>query len=108
MKGWGVRTYPELCVLEHRQTGSAKASPLGSRIREGQRLYALGYDVWFFSLRCLYRLMEQPKIIGSGAALYGFLQGMLKREPLVLPPEVVQYLRVEQRGKLRRKLTGLG
>jgi hypothetical protein len=52
--------------------------------------------------------MEQPKIIGSGAALYGFLQGMLKREPLVLPPEVVQYLRVEQRGKLRRKLTGLG
>lgn len=108
MKGWGVRTYPELCVLEHRLTGSAKASPLGSRIREGQRLYALGYDVWFFSLRCLYRLMEQPRIIGSGAALYGFLQGLFKREPFVLPPEVVQYLRVEQRGKLRRKLTGSG
>ncbi len=107
MKGWGVQTFPDLCVLEHRRTGSAKASPLGSRVREGRRLYALGYDFGFFSLRCLYRMMEQPKITGSGAALYGFLQGMLKREPFVLPPEVVQYLRVEQRRKLRRKLVGL-
>lgn len=106
MKGWRVRTFPQLHVLEHRRTGSAKASPLGSRIREGRRLYALGYDLLFFSLRCLYRSMEQPRIIGSGAALFGFLKGMIEREPIVLPSEVVHYLRAEQRGKLRRKLMG--
>lgn len=108
MKGWGVQTFPNLRVLEHRRTGSAKASPLGSRIREGRRLYALGYDFWFFCIRCLYRLMERPRIFGSGAALFGFLQGLFKREPLVLPTEVVHYLRAEQRGKLWRKLMGLG
>jgi biofilm PGA synthesis N-glycosyltransferase PgaC len=108
MKGWGVQTFPNLRVLELRRTGSAKACPLGSRIREGRRLYALGYDFWFFCIRCLYRLMEQPRIFGSGAALFGFLQGLFKREPLVLPTEVVHYLRAEQRGKLWRKLMGLG
>ena len=108
MKGWRVRTFPYLHVLEHRRTGSAKASPLGSRIREGRRLYALGYDFWCYCLRCLYRLIERPRIIGSGAGLFGFLQGMFKREPIVLPIEVVHYLRAEQRGKIRRKLMELG
>src|SRR6185312_1382685 len=104
MKGWKVRTVPELSVFEHRRTGSAKASPLGARIREGRRLYSLGYDWWFFSLRCVYRSMERPRIIGSGAAIVGFLLGMLRREPIVLSPEVVRFLRAEQRAKFLRKL----
>jgi poly-beta-1,6-N-acetyl-D-glucosamine synthase len=106
MKGWRVRTLPELRVLEHRRTGSAKASPLKSRVQEGRRLYSLGYGLWFFCMRCLYRSMEQPVIVGSGAALFGFLKGWFRRDPIVLPPEVVHYLRTEQRGKLFRKLRG--
>lgn len=104
MKGWKVRTFPELSVLEHRRTGTAKASPLGARIREGRRFYSLGYGLVFFCLRCIYRSMEQPRIVGSGAALFGFLQGLFKRDPIVLPPEAVNYLRIEQREKLLRKL----
>lgn len=104
MKGWKARTVPELSVLEHRRTGSAAASPLGARVREGRRLYSLGYDWWFFSLRCVYRSMERPRIIGSIAAIVGFLLGMLRREPIVLAPEVVRFLRTEQREKFLRKL----
>lgn len=104
MKGWKVRTVPELSVLEHRRTGSAAASPLGARVREGRRLYSLGYDWWFFSLRCVYRSMERPRIIGSSAAIVGFLLGMLRREPIVLSPQVVRFLRAEQRAKFLRKL----
>ena len=104
MKGWKVRTVPELSVLEHRRTGSAKASPLGNRVREGRRLYSLGYDWRFFSLRCVYRSMERPRIIGSGAAIVGFLLGMLRQEPIVLAPEVVRFLRTEQRQKCLQKL----
>lgn len=47
MKGWKVRTFPKCGVLEHRRTGSSKAGPLGARVREGRRLYSLGYG-WFF------------------------------------------------------------
>lgn len=108
MNHWNVRTFPDLCALEHRRTDSAKASPLEARIREGQRLYALGYDALFFFLRCIYRLKEPPRIIGSGAALLAFLHALLKREPLVLPQKVVHYLRAEQRGKLGHKLMRLG
>ncbi|MBS0150534.1 MAG: glycosyltransferase family 2 protein [Nitrospira sp.] len=104
MRGWMVRTVPELSVLEHRRTGSATASPLGSRIREGRRLYSLGYNWWFFLLRCIYRSMARPRIIGSGAAIAGFLLGVLRREPLVLPPEAVRFLRTEQREKFMRNL----
>lgn len=104
MHGWKVRTFPELSVLEHRRTGTAKASPLGARIREGRRFYSLGYNWWFFGLRCVYRSMELPRIIGSGASIVGFLLGMLRREPIVLAPEVVRFLRTEQREKFLRKL----
>jgi poly-beta-1,6-N-acetyl-D-glucosamine synthase len=104
MKGWRVRTVPELSVLEHRRTGSATASPLESRIREGRRLYSLGYNWWFFVLRCIYRSMEQPRIIGSGAAIAGFLLSMLRGEPIALASEAVRFLRTEQREKFLRKL----
>ncbi len=106
MKGWKVCTFPELRVLEHRRTGSSKASPLLARIQEGRRFYSLGYSLLFFCLRCIYRAMNRPRIVGSGAALCGFLEGMFRRNPLVLPPEIVHYLRAEQRRKLLRKLIG--
>lgn len=104
MKRWRVQTVPELSVLEHRRTGSATASPLESRIREGRRLYSLGYTWWFFVIRCIYRLMERPRMIGSGAAIVGFALGMLRQEPVVLAPEAVRFLRTEQREKFLRKL----
>jgi len=102
MKRWKVHTCPDLTVFEHRRTGSAKASPLGARVREGRRLYSLGYGLLFFSLRCIYRALEPPKCVGSGAAFLGFLLGLLRRDPIVLPPEVVTFLRTEQRDKLLR------
>jgi poly-beta-1,6-N-acetyl-D-glucosamine synthase len=102
--GWAVRTLPDLRVLEHRRTGTAAGRPLAARVREGRRLHALGYGFSFFLMRCVRRSMEPPRIVGSGAALFGFLSALARREPIALPPEVVRYLRREQRGKLRRAL----
>jgi hypothetical protein len=36
--------------------------------------------------------------------LYGYLMSVLRREPVVLPPDTVAYLRAEQRAKMRRLL----
>lgn len=102
MEGWKVRTFPEITVLEHRQTGSATSRPLMSRVNEGRRLHALGYSFLFFFLRCVYRLKERPAIVGSVAALFGFLKSMVKREPIALPQRAVEYLRAEQRSKILR------
>ncbi|OAI47840.1 hypothetical protein AYO43_03995 [Nitrospira sp. SCGC AG-212-E16] len=104
MKGWKVRTFPGLRVLEHRRTGTATARPLASKVKEGKRFQSLGYGFLFLCLRCVYRLMDRPRIVGSAAMLFGYLVGVVRGNPIVLPPDVVKYLRMEQRAKLMRFL----
>jgi poly-beta-1,6-N-acetyl-D-glucosamine synthase len=106
MGGWKSRTFPENKVLEHRRTGSATTRPLGSKLKEGRRFYSLGYSPLFFLIRCVYRICEKPRILGSCAAFCGYLGSLIKREPIALPTETLSYLRREQRGKLKRLLRG--
>ena len=104
MNGWTVRTFPEIQVLEHRRTGSAAARPLESRIQEGRRFHSLGYGFLFYAIRCLYRINRSPRVLGSGAALAGYLDCKIKGDPIALPPDVVRFLRREQLMKLKRLL----
>ena len=104
MHGWTTRTFPEFPVQEHRMTGSATSSPMAFRVKEGKRMHSLGYSPFFFCLRCMYRLMEKPAVIGSGAALYGYFASVFGGSPRAVSPEVVQFLRREQHGKLKRML----
>ena len=107
MRGWTVRKSLSNVTYEHRPTGFAYGNALTAMMREGRRFYSLGYSPLFFLMRCLYRCKDYPPILGSGAALLGFVNSLLRRQPIVLAPEVVNYLRAEQRTKLKRAL-GLG
>ena len=107
MHGWTTRTFAEFPVQEHRMTGSATSSPLIFRVKEGKRMHSLGYSPLFFCARCFYRILAKPAVIGSGAALYGYFASALGGNPQAVDPEVVTFLRKEQRGKLKR-LLGLG
>lgn len=104
MHGWQTRTFPELVTREHRFTGAATASPLKSRLKEGKRMHSLGYSPLFFFVRCIYRLLERPAIIGSFAALWGYFTSAISSTPIAVSPEVVRFLRSEQHGKLKRLL----
>jgi biofilm PGA synthesis N-glycosyltransferase PgaC len=104
MHGWMTRTFPELPAREHRFTGSATASPLKSRLKEGKRLYSLGYSPLFFLVRCLYRFRERPLLLGSLVAYWGYVLSALGRTPIAVTPEMVRFLRAEQHGKLKRLL----
>lgn len=104
MHGWTTRTFPELPAQEHRFTGSATASPLTSRLKEGKRLHSLGYSPLFFFVRCIYRLRERPFLVGSCAAFYGYLASAFGGQPVAVSPEMVGFLRAEQHGKLKRLL----
>jgi glycosyltransferase involved in cell wall biosynthesis len=102
MHGWGVRTFPEHRVFEHRRTGSATARPLRARVKEGRRMQSLGFGLLFFLARSVYRALESPVLIGSAAAVFGFVSSRLRGDPVVLSPEATRFLRAEQLGKLRR------
>jgi biofilm PGA synthesis N-glycosyltransferase PgaC len=107
MNGWETRTFRDLRVFEHRRTGTATTGPLQSRIRQGRLYHSLGYDFLFLLLRCTYRLMDPPAVMGSIAVLYGYVLGTVMGHPRALPSNVVLYLRAEQRGKLRAFIGGL-
>jgi len=100
MKGWTVRKSPENKAYEQRQTGTATSSPLAACYRLGCQLHSLGYGLVFFVLRCLYRIGDPPLVVGSCATFVGFVGSMIKRRPVLLPDEVVEYWRREQRGRL--------
>ncbi len=104
MKGWKTRTFANNKVLEHRRTGSATNRPVAARLKEGRRFHSLGYGWLFFAIRCFYRLWEPPKLVGSGAALAGYFASALTGAPVASPADVVQFLRAEQRTKLKRVL----
>ena len=101
MKGWTVRKSFKEHTFEHRRTSFAWGSPLKAKMREGSHFHSLGYDPLFYFLRCIYRLKEYPFIIGSLSALLGYMIHMIRREPVTLPRPVVDYLKKEQRAKLR-------
>ena len=107
MKGWKVRKFPENRAYEQRRTGTANTGILRSKVREGSRFYSLGYGLLFYTLRCLYRLPERPVLLGSTAALFGYLKSMFQGLPVNLPGEVVSYLRAEQRQKLKQMAAAL-
>jgi len=102
--GWRVRTFADIVVREHRRTGTASARPLAARRREGARFYSLGYRWSFFVARCIRRSLESPPVLGSLSALYGYLASAARRDPRVLPPDALRFLRDEQRRKLLRLL----
>jgi poly-beta-1,6-N-acetyl-D-glucosamine synthase len=104
MHGWKVRKSLRNRVFEHRRTGFAYGKPMVAMLRDGRKFYSLGYDPIFYLLRCIYRLRDYPFLLGSGAALLGYLCSMIRRQPVVLPSEVVAHLRAEQRTKLKRLL----
>lgn len=104
MKGWKVRKSFEHPAYEGRPTGFAYGKPVIAKLCEGRRFYSLGYDPLFYFFRCLYRLHEYPLFIGSMAALLRYMFGYLRREPRVLPSEIISYLRAEQRAKIKQAL----
>lgn len=102
MNGWKVRKFPIRKVFEQRRTGSAHASPLRAKVREGRRFYSLGYSLLFYLARCIYRIKDPPFLIGSVAALYGFMESLIIRRQILLSPDIVAYLRTEQMKRLKR------
>jgi hypothetical protein len=110
-KGWLVEKSLADKVYEQRRTGSGEATPLGASFRLGQRFHSLGYGWIFYTFRCAYRFRDRPLLLSSLISLLGYVLSALRRNQIVLRPEVVtdmrrrhwlQLLRAFRRGKVEQ------
>jgi len=98
MRGWTVQSFPELKVFHHRPTGR------GGRLtrywyRQGKMDYAVGSLPSFEIVKCARRVVGNP--IGALARWLGFVLSWVSCSPRVVSNEFIEYLRQEQRQRLR-------
>lgn len=99
--GWQVRTFPQLQVYHHRETGTANEGFYSSRISLGVHHYSLGYTSWFELARCLSR-MRPGYIFGELLTLYGYVLAFLRRDEIAVPEDIRNRVREEQVGRLKK------
>jgi biofilm PGA synthesis N-glycosyltransferase PgaC len=102
--GWSTRTFRQLHLIHHRDTGSADGV-WRTLVKYGRANYICGYHPIFMLSKCIVRVIRRPYIVGSIGLLYGFITGYLTNIPQVDDPAAIAYLRRQQLGRLLNKQT---
>jgi glycosyltransferase involved in cell wall biosynthesis len=97
--GWTTRSFDELRLTHHRETGTADGIWAGL-VKNGRANYVCGYHPLFMAGKCMSRVLSQPYVVGSVALAYGFISGYWKRIPQVDDPLTIAYLRRQQLARL--------
>ena len=105
MNGWKVRLFPDLIVY-HRRPLSSAGGVLEGRIREGRMDYSLGYLPAFELARCLRRIKQAPRVVGSFVRCAGFWSSYIQFRERLVTREYISFSRREQWRKLYATLRG--
>ena len=97
--GWSTMSFRDLHLVHHRHTGEADGFWPGL-VKYGRANYICGYHPLFMLGKCVRRLTQKPRVLGSFALMYGYVTGYLKRIPQVNDPAAIAYLRRQQMNKL--------
>ena len=106
MAGYEVRAFPDLTGSHYRLTGTASSALFRTLFRNGLRDYYAGTYVPYEIVKCLKHLSHRPILLAGFCRFGGFLWAGLTRMPREIPPEVIAYLRREQRDRLLGILRG--
>jgi biofilm PGA synthesis N-glycosyltransferase PgaC len=106
MRGWRVASValPEGNLLHMRPTGTYDGAIRGYR-RRGVAAWAYGAHPVHVLGSALLRATQRPRAVGGAAYLVGWLGAALRRGPRA-EPEVVHYVRREQRARVREVVLG--
>ncbi len=99
MAGFRTRTFSHIRCFHHRPQGSA-----GGRLRGhyalGRSAWYVGYSPLFLLAAALRRIAEPPFALGSLMIIAGYLEGLVKRRPRVDDPDLIRFVRRQQRRRL--------
>jgi poly-beta-1,6-N-acetyl-D-glucosamine synthase len=102
--GWVTRSFPQLHLIHHRDTGSADGL-WPTLVKYGRANYICGYHPLFMLSKCVVRFFRKPYVIGSIGLMYGFVSGYLTNVPQVDDREAIAYLRRQQMSRLLHRET---
>lgn len=102
MLGWKTRSFPDLKLVHHKQTGSADGK-WGGWVKNGRGSYISGYHPVFMMLKCLKRTFRKPVLIAGLGLFYGFVSGYLKGISQVEDRALIRYLRKQQMNRILMK-----
>lgn len=96
MCGWATKSFPDLRVFHHRIKNTNICIILCVRYQKGVEDYFIGSHPLFEVLKCFIRIKERPFVIGNIFRFFGYFWNLLRKKPIPVPNDVVQYLRKEQ------------
>lgn len=100
MNGWQVESFPELRVFHRRPTLTAEGI-LQGHFRQGLMDFSMGSHPIFEILKCLRRIKGKPLLAGAFLRMGGFIWAWCQREKRIVPPEFVDYLRMEEMARVQ-------
>jgi glycosyltransferase involved in cell wall biosynthesis len=104
LNGFRTRTFPELEVDHLKPRNAAVGNVVRRTWQFGVREYALGNHPLFEMVKCGYRLLEHPVLLGGLVRFCGYASCYLHGRRRMLSGEVIQFIRREQ----LRRLTSFG
>jgi biofilm PGA synthesis N-glycosyltransferase PgaC len=102
MHGWKTRTFTERVCLHHRQMGTALHGGLKAKFRMGLKDHTVGNHPLWELFRVFYQMTRRPFVIGGLALGSGYMRAVVERAETPLSPELVNFVRHEQKQRLKR------
>jgi len=103
MKGWEVRSFPELKVFHHRKSTIARGV-FREFLQYGAMDYALGNHPLFEILKGVRRIRERPYLLATFLRMLGFTWSYWRRQKRNVPAEFIRYVRQEQMDMRKARL----
>lgn len=101
MKGWKVRSFPEMRFHHHRPLGTAERGRLAALFSYGEKDYYLGGSPLWQACRVAYRASRAPYVAGGLALGAGYLWAAMRRTKRPVSAQLMAFHRKLQMQKLR-------
>jgi biofilm PGA synthesis N-glycosyltransferase PgaC len=101
MNGFETQVFTDLIVDHMKPRNASQGGPLRRLWQLGVRDYAIGYDPLYELFKCASRMSESPVVVSGLARWLGYCAATVRRHSRVVPRRVLEFLRGEQRRRLR-------
>ncbi|HEY6260515.1 MAG TPA: glycosyltransferase [Nitrospiraceae bacterium] len=108
MVGFETRLLTELVVDHLKPRNISEGGMLRRHWQMGVRDYALGYHPLFEGIKCMSRIFESPLFVGGVAWWVGYWSAAIRHPARLIPGDLLEFLRGEQKRRLFQKFLPSG